>query len=77
MASSEAENKHNNIKKIDDDTKNSGHVSCGGMLGIEIPFDHLYELNTKLQSGSFGTIWVTQHRLTEKDFSATLLFLYT
>ena len=35
MASSEAENKHNNIKKIDDDTNNSGHGSFQDMFSIE------------------------------------------
>ena len=35
MAPSEAENKHNNIKKIDDDTNNSGHGSFRGVFSIE------------------------------------------
>ena len=44
-----------------------------GLLGIEIFFDHLYELEKKLRSGSFGTVWRTMHGLTNNEFAVKII----
>ena len=50
-----------------------GMESLKGLLGIEISFDHLYILEKKLRSGSFGTVWTTKHRLTNDEFAVKVI----
>ena len=47
--------------------------SLGSLLGIELPFDSLYELQRKLRSGSFATVWVTKHRLSGDIFATKVI----
>lgn len=60
-----------NTSKDSNDAPRS--TSLEGLLGFELPFEALYCLEEKLRSGSFATVHVTKHRLTDELFATKVI----
>mmetsp|Transcript_31837 Transcript_31837/g.47310 ORF Transcript_31837/g.47310 Transcript_31837/m.47310 type:complete len:718 (-) Transcript_31837:710-2863(-) len=56
-----------------DATKNHVGATLEGMLGIDLKFEELYNLEKRLRSGSYGTVYVTKHRLSNEEYAVKII----